>query len=136
MMASGEGHAHVVRLLLEKGAKSDVTNKHGVTALMWASTRGRVDAVCALLEAGALVDLQDRNGTSSLMAASVLGHAEVVRELIDKGADLNLRDRSGRTALDFAERDPVSRLEASKKHGREAVARILRAHGGKTSSEL
>jgi ankyrin repeat protein len=136
MMASGEGHTRVVRLLLNHGATPDLTNKNGVSALIWASSRGQLGAVAALLDAGASLDLQDRSGVTSLMAASVMGHVEVVRILLGDGAGTNLRDRAGRTALDFAERDPLSKLEASRKEAKEAVAQLLRAHGAKKSSIL
>lgn len=77
-------------------------------------------------------------GANAAPLRSGLGsyRVEVVRILLGDGAGTNLRDRAGRTALDFAERDPLSKLEASRKEAKVAVTQLLRAHGAKKSSEL
>ena len=42
MLASGNGHLDVVRLLLEAGAQKDALAIDGSTALMWAALEGLV----------------------------------------------------------------------------------------------
>ena len=131
MAASGEGHVHVVCLLLDGGANPDLLNKTGVSALIWACSKGNVDVVRVLLERGAKINHADHAGVTALMAASVLGHVEVVRLLLEHGARTDLVDRSARTALDFAQRKAVSKMEAKKTMQKEATARLLLEHGAR-----
>ena len=53
MAAAGRGHAGIIRLLVARGARVDVGDDYGETALCCAASRGQVEAVRALLEAGA-----------------------------------------------------------------------------------
>ena len=56
MNAARDGHAAVVRLLVDRGAQVNHTAKYGLTALMLAVIRSHVDVVRVLVDAGA--DLQ------------------------------------------------------------------------------
>jgi ankyrin repeat protein len=67
-----------------------------------------------LLESGASVK-------RSVHPNRLLDIAEVVELLLDAGAKVNAKDGNGRTALDYA--DPKS----------SEAAKVLRAHGGKTT---
>ena len=64
--------------MLARGAKRNLQNVHGETALMWASSEGHEAAVSLLLECGASVSLTNRiaNETALMMAVS-RGHARV-----------------------------------------------------------
>jgi uncharacterized protein len=101
-IASQQGHADVVKLLLSKGAEVNVRrNEDGITAVYIASLNGHADVVALLLENGADVDMKKTtNGITALWAASRNGHADVVKLLLEKGADVNVKDSIyGVTAL-------------------------------------
>lgn len=61
-LASKEGHAEVVRELIERGAKPNTATKKGNTALHIASLAGQFEVVKLLLEAGAEVNIQAQVG--------------------------------------------------------------------------
>jgi len=50
------GHAHVVVMLLENGAKTESPTAHGETALHLAARAGQIDCMRTLLRNGANVD--------------------------------------------------------------------------------
>ena len=78
MMASNEGHAEIVRLLLAAGADTELVEITGCTALIAASNAGHVEVVSLLLDAGADKDVVDKRGMTALIMASNEGHAAVV----------------------------------------------------------
>ena len=107
-----------MRLLLARGAKLDLTQLGGITALMAAAglgsstidTRGAQktpeqvsEAVGLLLEAGAQVNTQDRQGRTALHGAATWGFDDAVRRLVDAGAALDAKDSQGLTPLDYAQ---------------------------------
>jgi len=53
MWAAAEGHAEVVRLLIEAGADLNAADKEGTTALILATLNGHLDVAALLLDAGA-----------------------------------------------------------------------------------
>lgn len=59
----------VAKLLLERGAKIDLVDMDGRSALLHASSEGFYDMVKLLLESGAQVDLQDNDGWCALTLA-------------------------------------------------------------------
>ena len=80
----------LVRTLLENGAKVDIRNGKGRSALMMASKNGDVDCVGILLAYRSEVGLQDKEGRSALQDAREReregGNGEVVRLLLESGA--------------------------------------------------
>ena len=104
--ASWEGHAEVVKELLNAGAAVDKTDgpMDGNTALMKASwnghSTGHEDIIRALLDAGAEVMKKNVYGSTSLHNAAMGGHNKIAKILIDVGkADVNARDQGGVTPL-------------------------------------
>jgi ankyrin repeat protein len=106
LIASHEGHADVVEVLLNKGSNPKLTDKYGSTAMHRAASQGRDAVIRALLDHG--VDVNLRSGgpgfpvgfndeTPLIEAAS--RYAETVRLLIERGADVNARNAMGQTAL-------------------------------------
>jgi hypothetical protein len=66
------------------GAKPDLQNRSGQTALMLAALSGHVRAVRALVDGGATIDTVNRKGETSLTYALVWHRWRVVVELIDR----------------------------------------------------
>ena len=88
LVASANGHAPVVKLLLAAGAAVDQTDDDGRTAVFLASLFGVVAVVAMLIAAGANVDLAMKNGATPLYVACEEGHLDVVALLVCAGADL------------------------------------------------
>jgi ankyrin repeat protein len=108
MFAALYGNARSVGLLLDQGAKPEIRNEAGATALLWAVDDP--EKVRILLEHGADANARSEDGvTPLLLAASRFGSSEVVRLLLDHGAKL--------------EGQPVLSRAAST--GDEAVMRML-----------
>jgi ankyrin repeat protein len=100
MVASSLGYARVVGKLLEKGARPDLQDKDGYTALFWAIRNNHSHVVDMLVDkslAGAneTLNLQDKYGNTGVALAALYGHHEIVSKLTARGADLHLRDRFG-----------------------------------------
>ena len=95
-LASQQGHADVVRLLLEHGADLTAPCGDGSAQLHEASREGREDVTHLLLEDGADVAAQNDYGFTPLHVAS---SGEVARLLLAHGADVTTRDKYGFTPL-------------------------------------
>jgi ankyrin repeat protein len=102
MAASGRGHAEIVEMLVNRGARVNAQDKKGKTPLMAACSRGYKDAARALLCNGANVDHASAKGNTALMKAAYYGHADVVQLLLDAGADPQLKNKSSMSALILA----------------------------------
>ena len=100
----------ILNLLLDKGAKLDVQDGNGTTALMWAVPKMAPTKI--LLDRGASVNIQNKTGETALMLAvkggflkkvlfsTVIGpYKDAAKLLIAKGADVNLQETNGKTAL-------------------------------------
>ncbi len=114
--AAQSGHADVVRILLDAGARLDVRGFMGKTALFWAVERGHAAAAQALLERKADPNIKDVSGLTPLMVAAANGSSRVAELLLKNKADVNAAEGadsgvggsvfgvSGTTALMFAAR--------------------------------
>ena len=77
VLASQEGRADVLRILLQHGAYLQAS--HGEVALHRASERGHADVVTILLgKTMSMWTINQRDGTSALILASEHGHIEAV----------------------------------------------------------
>jgi ankyrin repeat domain-containing protein 50 len=82
-VASYEGHTSIVKLLLDRGADSNVQNKYCETPLKVASIRGYESIVKLLLDNGADVNTNvDGIFNTALQAASFSGRERVVQLLL------------------------------------------------------
>jgi len=88
MHAAQRGDFARVRWLLARGAPTELADKYGWTACMWASECGHVD-IRVLLAVGAKVNAADADCMTALHLASAYSHVEVIRVLLAAGADIN-----------------------------------------------
>ena len=116
--SSGEGAIHILTrerdptwlsFVLGKGARPDLQDKQGNTALAIAAQIGWIDGAERLLRRGANVDLANNRGETPLILAVLRRELPMVRLLLSKGADPRRTDNAtGYSALDYARRDPRS----------------------------
>jgi ankyrin repeat protein len=89
MLAARAGHATVVRLLLERGAKYDPARVRYPSPMHLAAMHGRIDVIQAFLDKGVGVNARSE-GITALMDAASLTQVETVRFLLSKKADPRL----------------------------------------------
>lgn len=77
--ACDKGHAEVVKLLLERGARVDVKDTfYNSTPVVWAAMKGHAEVLRALLEKGA-------DAPTALSTAVMSGHPAAVKVVLDRG---------------------------------------------------
>jgi len=105
MYAATHGLDSVVEQLLAAGARCELNDKDGLTALLHACGEGQRTAVDLLISptaiAGAL-DVQNGMGHSALMFAAEMGLCPTVERLVAAGAKPEMTDKGGMTALALA----------------------------------
>ncbi len=120
--AAFDGQNEKVRLILDKGVKTDAPDPDGRTALMMAAFNGHTETIRLLRDRGAIIDTRDAMGRTALMYAASGPYLETVRLLLEKSADVNRRDtEEDFTALMFATAE-----------GQSGVIQVLLAHGADT----
>ncbi|MBK0402002.1 ankyrin repeat domain-containing protein [Adhaeribacter sp. BT258] len=108
LFAGASGYTPFVKLFLENGARFDVFNRYGGTALIPACERGHLETVKLLANTkGFPIDHVNRLGWTALMETVVLGdgsktYVEVTKTLIAAGCNVNIPDKDGVTALQHA----------------------------------
>ncbi len=100
--AAEAGHTKCVKLLLEKGAKVEISDKHGKTALSVAAAKGHKVIAKVLLKHGANINKQDSKGNTPLALAAENNHDAVVRFLLESGADAEIGDEDEETPFEKA----------------------------------
>ena len=105
MWACYEGHVGVVRILLQKGADTQLrTKKMRLQASHIAAAAGRHRCLSWIL--GELtyqeLNLQDKQGMTAMMHAAAGGHIDALDELADAGADIDYQDKDGWSTLHYA----------------------------------
>ncbi|XP_071540397.1 ankyrin repeat, SAM and basic leucine zipper domain-containing protein 1-like isoform X2 [Panulirus ornatus] len=91
-----------VELLLNYGAKVNTSERHHMTALMFASKEGRSSIVQKLVEAKIDVNKQDNKGWTALCWAATKGHGKVIRTLLEHSADPTKMNNHGQRPVDIA----------------------------------
>ena len=113
------GKADVVaRLLQDDPGQARTTGAHGIPALYF-PVIGNHQAIADLLLAHGAEVNAGAGGTTPLHGAALFGRAEMAAWLLAHGADANSHNREGKTPLQVA---------LDRNH--DAVAAVLRAHGG------
>ncbi|MDA8745372.1 ankyrin repeat domain-containing protein [Rubripirellula amarantea] len=104
LMAAYNGHAPVVRFLINHDAKVDARDNEGKTPLIHACSGPFAETAEMLIDAGADVNAADSTeGFTPLMTAAALGEKEVVELLLEKNANVATTDDDGDTALSHAQ---------------------------------
>jgi ankyrin repeat protein len=150
MIAVRNKNPELVDILMNAGAKLNLRNRYGESAIMlasynglyniveklyikgaevkhdgwnpllYAATNGHARIIQLLLDGGVPINSTSPNGTTPLMMAARGNHTDAVNVLLKNGADPNLRNDAGKTALGFA----LGRNHSD-------VAALLRSSGGK-----
>lgn len=95
-----------IRQLIADGAKPDIKDANGCTALLVCARNGgpnNLNIIKVLLDAGA--DVNQANVTynyTPLIYSANKGHIEIVRELIRRGVDVRFMNKGGRAAIEYA----------------------------------
>ena len=100
-------------MLSRAGVDVQAVDKHGFTALHWASWSGMPEVSKALIHAGIDVNQVDNLDNTPLMLAALRGNKEVIALLLENGANLNMKNKLGKTALDRAEEKMLAYAKSS-----------------------
>ncbi|AGK76544.1 ankyrin repeat domain-containing protein [Streptomyces microflavus] len=134
------GHTEVVEALLSAGARPDLREEFGFTALRWAVGLGHASTVEALLSGGADPLLPGPQGEPMLVLAAQRGSLRTVRALLEHGAGAPGQEAVVGVALAEArraagpdlERELLRQLEEAYGPGFDAVVRRELVDGEET----
>ena len=103
MTACEAGHVDVVNILIAAGARTDLPDSGGRTALHYAAKCRNPDVLRCLVKPNTNVNIVSNYKETPLMSASRLsGNIDAVRFLLEHGADRSLKSNAGQTAFDMA----------------------------------
>ena len=97
MLASYFGHVNAMAFLIEHGAKVDLQDEIGTTALQYAAQGPNLSD-----EINNYFSLQGVDRNKFVEETSLHDHVKAVTFLIEHGANVDLRDNNGDTALHYA----------------------------------
>jgi ankyrin repeat protein len=103
-VAAAAKEPSIIRSLVARGGRVDVTNRRGAQPLHYAvdGAGPARETVAVLVELGADLNAADKNGTTPLLRAIRNRNAPAVEELLDRGADFRATNTRGSTALQLA----------------------------------
>ncbi|KAK5941350.1 palmitoyltransferase akr1 [Knufia obscura] len=102
-LATIDGNAFLVVLLLLQNIPVDAPDPQGHTSLMWAGYKGWPACVDLLLKWGASVNAADDNGFTPLHWALVKGSRPCLEKLIEYGADRFAKTNDGKTPAECSQ---------------------------------
>lgn len=104
--AASRGHLDILEVLLEKGAKTDLTDSHGYTVSQFTAAAGQdnTDVYEFLIKNGSdLINEKDQDGRSViLIAAPRVKNLDLIDYFISKGLDINATDNRGNGIFAYA----------------------------------
>ncbi|PGH17999.1 hypothetical protein AJ80_04620 [Polytolypa hystricis UAMH7299] len=109
-LATIDGNAFLLVLLLHQEIPVDVVDPQGHTGLMWAAYKGFPACVDLFLRWGASVTAMDDGGLTPLHWALVKGSSSCVQKIIEYGADRFAKTREGKTPAVVAEEMKTTRV--------------------------
>ncbi|KAM0204555.1 hypothetical protein ACHAPA_002000 [Fusarium lateritium] len=156
--AMDNGHAEVVRWLIDQGAPVETKDSLGHTLLDWSIARSDVDMFQKLLDRGVKPELIGPD-QSLLLAAAKHGREDTLQLLLNKGMEIEARDESGCTPLMLAverghagmvqlllergadieskdHRGMTASLYAIAEDGDEGIVRLLLEHGADVEARI
>lgn len=102
IIASAEGHKHIVRYLLTKNLQINFQNKIGYTALHFAVNDCNHRIVKLLLEAGADVEISDNDRNTPLSIAAFKGDINSTKLLLNTRINVHTKNKKGYDARSIA----------------------------------
>lgn len=120
LYAGASGDLSILKMSLANGAKFDIYNRYGGTALIPAAEKRHLEVVKLLSEIPEYpIDHINKLGWTALLEAIILGptgepQVAIVKVLVDAGADVNIADKDGMTPLQHA-----------KSRGMDKITKIL-----------
>ncbi|KAL4869977.1 Palmitoyltransferase akr1 [Aspergillus spectabilis] len=96
-LATIDGNAFLLVLLLHQEIPVDVVDQQGHTGLMWAAYKGYPACVDLFLRWGANPNTVDEGGLAPLHWALVKGSLPSVQKILEYGADRSAKTREGKT---------------------------------------
>ncbi|KAK2807045.1 palmitoyltransferase akr1 [Emmonsiellopsis sp. PD_5] len=109
-LATIDGNAFLLVLLLHQEIPVDVADPQGHTGLMWAAYKGFPSCVDLFLRWGANVNAMDEGGLTPLHWALVKGSPACVQKIIEYGSDRFAKTREGKTPALVAEEMKTSHV--------------------------
>lgn len=106
--AVGGQHVHMLRWLLEHGARVDHFNFSGFTPLMLAAKLGHADCVRICLSFGAHPDVRSFSDGSTAAMCALYSEPGVMSALCAHGFDVLVRNKSGSTVSALAAWNPTA----------------------------
>mmetsp|Transcript_28463 Transcript_28463/g.65990 ORF Transcript_28463/g.65990 Transcript_28463/m.65990 type:complete len:704 (-) Transcript_28463:268-2379(-) len=130
VMAARNGHGHIVKELLARGADPQVRTEDGSTMLHHAASGNTAEAVTLLIRARIDPNEGNEEGLVPLILAAHYGHLACVRALCSGGADVNLAAEGWGTPLDGAEGEVAAFLvgNGAKRSAQGADQPLASAH--------
>lgn len=99
-LAARDGRREIVELLLQNGAKTNIADDRGATALHYGAAYPGIASI--LIGKGADANAHDILGRTPLHWAANLGKADGAEALMKRGANVSAADRFGATPLHLA----------------------------------
>ncbi|HMP30468.1 MAG TPA: ankyrin repeat domain-containing protein, partial [Saprospiraceae bacterium] len=150
MWTASKGNLPVMKLLLDKGSKTDIINSHGQSLLMHAAMSGKADPELydfCLQNGGDIKNDKDEIGRNvMLVAIAGLKDLSFLKYFTDRGLSINDVDQNGNGLFNYAVQSgnvqTIKSLVAMgvqykiNKLGENAFAHVGRGRGGKVTVEL
>ena len=113
MQLDSDATAELVNFLENYGAKLNVSDNDGNTAINLAAENTSTEVIEVLIRAGADVNIANKEGVTPLMNATGRGDIESVRLLLNSGGDVNAKDEDGDNAWVYADDKKIGDLLVS-----------------------
>lgn len=120
-IAAGNGHLEIVKALLNKGVKANLSKNNGVTPIFMAAQEGYLEVLQILLNHNADPNLTRIDGVTPFIAAAFAGKFETLKALLANISDIN----HGTSAPGD---DNCTALFLAAQCGHEDIVKLLIAH--------